>query len=542
MSESSEVPEEPAPDLGITPQDVSGEIRDFVSRQERRRRLVPRAALVGLCAGLLAIAFRLSIEGAEHLRTALYSAARTLGAWGFALPPLACALAAGLSLHLVRRFAPEAAGSGIPHLKAVLHRLRGLRSARLVPVKFASGLLAIGGGLALGREGPTVQMGGGAGHLIGGWLGVTPRERQALIAAGAGAGLAAAFNAPLAGVIFVLEELQGDFAPGVLTSSFVASLTADLVSRLALGQLPVFHLAAAPAPPLGSLPAFLLLGALAGLFGVLFNRSLLAGLRGFERLAGWPLGLPAALVGLSIGIAGWWLPGALGGGVSLLERAFVGEIAMAPLLALLALRFAMTILSYGSGVAGGIFAPLLVLGALLGQAVGLAAGRWGGSLSSAPGSTSAFPVVGMAALFAAIVRAPLTAIVLILEMTANYSLMLPLLAAAFIAYGVADLLGDRPIYQALLERDTLRGQDAPELAGTLLVERTVRPGAPFDGRRVADLQLPAGCLLITVERHGKSVVPDRDTVLQAGDRITAVVAPRAAEGHRLLLEGTAPHG
>lgn len=187
MSDDVPAPEEPAPDLGITPQDVSGEIRDFVSRQERRRRLVPRAALVGLCAGLLAIAFRLSIEGAEHLRTALYSAARPLGAWGFALPPLACALAAGLSLHLVRRFAPEAAGSGIPHLKAVLHRLRGLRSARLVPVKFASGLLAIGGGLALGREGPTVQMGGGAGHLIGGWLGVTPRERQALIAAGAGA-------------------------------------------------------------------------------------------------------------------------------------------------------------------------------------------------------------------------------------------------------------------------------------------------------------------------------------------------------------------
>ncbi len=465
-----------------------------------------------------------------------------MGAWGYALPPLALAGAAGLSLFLVQRFAPEAAGSGIPHLKAVLHRLRGLRSKRVVPVKFASGLLSIGAGLALGREGPTVQMGGASGHLLGGWLGVTARERQVLIAAGAGAGLAAAFNAPLAGVIFVLEELQGDFAPGVLTSSFVASLTADLVSRLALGQLPVFHLASAPLPPLGSLPAFLLLGALAGLLGVVFNRSLLAGLRGFSLLSRWPIGLPAAIVGLLIGIAGWFLPGALGGGTPLLAETFAGHLTLAPLLGLLALRFAMTILSYGTGVAGGIFAPLLVLGALLGQAVGLGTGRLAGGFSPAPGSASAFPVVGMAALFAAIVRAPLTAIVLILEMTAGYSLMLPLLAATFIAYGLADLLGDRPIYQALLERDTLRGQDAPELAGTLLIERTIQTGAPFDGIKVADLNLPPGCLVITVERHGKSVVPDRDTLLEAGDRLTAVVAPRAADGLRLITEGTSPHG
>ncbi len=541
MTDTDAASDDPSSDLGITPQDVSGEIQHFVRRQERRRRLVPRAALVGLCAGLLAIAFRLAIEHAEEFRSALYAVSRRFAPWGYALPPLFCALAAGLSLVLVRRLAPEAAGSGIPHLKAVLHRLRGLRSARLVPVKFASGLLAIGSGLALGREGPTVQMGGASGHLIAGWLGVTPRERQVLIAAGAGAGLAAAFNAPLAGVIFVLEELQGDFAPGVLTSSFVASLTADLVSRLALGQLPVFHLPAAPVPPLASLPAFLALGALAGLVGVLFNRSLLASLRQFEKTASWPFGLPAAIVGLLVGVVGWWLPGALGGGGPLVQETFSGQVAMAPLLALLALRFVMTILSYGSGVAGGIFAPLLVIGAQLGQGVGLAAGKWGSSISSAPGSTGAFPVVGMAALFAAIVRAPLTGIVLILEMTANYSLMLPLLAATFIAYGLADILGDRPIYQALLERDTLRSQDAPELAGTLLVERAVQAGAPFDGRRVADLKLPAGCLLITVEREGQSLVPDRDTILRAGDRITAVVAPHAAKAHHLLIEGTSIH-
>jgi chloride channel protein, CIC family len=144
----------------------------------------------------------------------------------------------------------------------------------------------------------------------------------------------------------------------------------------------------------------------------------------------------------------------------------------------------------------------------------------------------------MAALFTAIVRAPLTGIVLILEMTASYPLMLPLLAACFTAYAVADLLHDRPIYEALLERDLLRGQaPAAEESRATIVEVLVEEGAPFDGRRVADLGLPPGCLLITILRDDRDLVPDRDTVLRAGDRLTAVVAPSAAGGVELLRHG-----
>ncbi len=531
----SAVTSPPASDL--TPGDISREIRDFDRRQERRRRIVPRATLVGALAGLVAAAFRLTLEAADRARDGLFRAAHALpGPWGLLLVIAVCGTCAGAALWLVRRFAPETSGSGIPHLKSVLHRLRGMSWRRVLLVKFASGTLGIGSGLALGREGPTVQMGGAVGQMVSGWLASSARERHILIAAGAGAGLAAAFNAPLAGVIFVLEELRRDFAPGALTGAFVASVTADVVVRLLSGQSPVFHVTNPPVPPLASLPLFLILGAVAGLLGILFNRTLLASLRLFERTSRWPLGLPAALVGVAVAIVGWFAPEALGGGGPLVQDTLGGRMGVQALLVLLLLRFGMTMASYGTGAAGGIFAPLLVLGAQAGLLVGLLGQT---AFPSAAGYGTSFAVVGMAALFTAIVRAPLTGIVLILEMTSSYPLMLPLLAACFTAYALADLLHDRPIYEALLERDLLRGQPAAAGGGgqTTIFEVLIEEGAPFDGRRVADLGLPPGCLLITIQRDEHEEVPSRDTVLQAGDRLTAVVAPSAAGGVERLRHG-----
>ncbi|HLX09860.1 MAG TPA: H(+)/Cl(-) exchange transporter ClcA [Thermoanaerobaculia bacterium] len=524
-----------APPQGVTAGDISREVRDFARRQQRRRRVVPRALLVGILAGLAASAFRITLDAADRLRNGFFRFAHTLPPpWGLLLAIALCGAGAGAALWLVRRFAPETSGSGIPHLKAVLHRLRGMSWRRVLLVKFASGTLGIGSGLALGREGPTVQMGGAIGQMVSQWLHGNARERHTLIAAGAGAGLAAAFNAPLAGVIFVLEELRRDFQPGALTGAFVASVTADVVERLLLGQSPVFRVVNPPVPPLSSLPLFLALGLFAGLLGVAFNRTLLASLRLFQRTASWPLGLPAALVGGALGVVGWFVPAALGGGGRLVEATFAGRVAMGTLAGLLLLRFAMTMLSYGCGTAGGIFAPLLVIGAQAGLLVALL----GQTLfPAAAGFHAAFAVVGMAALFAAIVRAPLTGIVLLLEMTAQYSLMLPLLAACFTAYALADLLRDQPIYEALLERDLLRGQERTQPGQTTLVELLVEAGARFDGRRLADLGLPPGCLLVTVERGGAEEVPSRDTVLRAGDRITAVVAPIAAGGVEQLRRG-----
>lgn len=525
-----------ASDPSLTLSDIGREIRDFDQRQERRRRIVPRAALVGLLAGLVASAFRLTLELLYRERNLFFRAAHGMPRpWGLLLVLAVSGAGAGAALWLVRRFAPETSGSGIPHLKAVLHRLREMRWRRVLLVKFASGTLGIGAGLALGREGPTVQMGGSVGEMVSGWLHSNTRERHILVAAGAGAGLAAAFNAPLAGVIFVLEELRRDFAPGALTGAFMASVTADVVVRLITGQSPIFHVASPPVPPLSCLPLFLILGLVTGLLGVAFNRTLLGSLRLFERTSGWPLGLPAALVGVAVGVVGWFTPEALGGGGPLVQDTLNGRIGLYALSGFLLLRFAMTMASYGTGTAGGIFAPLLVLGAQTGLLVDLL-GRH--AFPAAAGFETSFAVVGMAALFTAIVRAPLTGIVLILEMTSSYPLMLPLLAACFIAYALADMLHDRPIYEALLERDLLRGQPSRGRRGrNTVVEVLIEGGAPFDGRRVADLGLPPGCLLISILRDDHEEVPSREIVLRAGDRLTAVVSATATDGVEILRNG-----
>lgn len=415
----------------------------------KRRHILPKALAVGVVAGGVASAFRLTLSWSEAGRMAWLA---RLPDWaGVGVAMLLGATGGGAGLWLVRRWAPEAAGSGIPHLKAVLLGEKTLRWQRLLPVKFIAGVLGIGGGLALGREGPTVQMGGATGMMVAGWFRVKAGEgeRKALISAGAGAGLAAAFNAPLAGVIFVLEELQGNFTPVVFVAAFLASVSADVVGRLIAGDTPVFHLPVMAAPGLATLAPALVLGLVAGLGGVLFNKCLLGSLEAFERLRRGPAWIGGALAGCVAGLAGWFYPGVAGGGGMLADHALAGQIALLALPALLLVRFALTMLSYGCGAAGGIFAPLLVLGALGGLLLGR--GAHGLVPAWAP-HPEIFVVLGMGALFTAIVRAPLTGIVLMVEMTGQYGFMLPLLVSCLAAYGVAELCGCMPIYEALQQR------------------------------------------------------------------------------------------
>ena len=414
----------------------------------KRRHILPKALVVGVVAGLVASAFRLTLDHVEHLRQTTVTG---LPKWqGLALAVGAGTLLGGLSLWLVRRFAPETAGSGIPHLKSVLLGETTMRWKRLIPVKFLAGVLGIGGGMALGREGPTVQMGGACGLIVARWFRIKSGfgEKKALISAGAGAGLAAAFNAPLAGVIFVLEELQGNFTPVIFVAAFLASVSADVVGRLLAGDAPVFHLQGLPVMSLQELPFALLLGVLAGLIGIVFNRSLLGSLNLSEKLSG-PGWLPGAIAGGLAGYAGWLMPGLAGGGGHLVDQAIAGGIAMGLLPILLLARFGLTMTSYGSGAAGGIFAPMLVIGALGGLWFGQATETF---LPTALAHPEAFAVLGMGALFTAVVRAPLTGIILMIEMTGRYEFMLPLLASCLTAYGITEWLGEPPIYEALRHR------------------------------------------------------------------------------------------
>jgi len=521
-------------DATVSQKEILSEIQEDLNIREQRRRMFPRAALVGLCAGLVASFFRIALAGADAFRNGLIEWSHQYPFWGWVFPMFFGMVGASLSVMLVRRFAPEASGSGIPHLEAVLHRLRVLNWKRVLPVKFIAGTLALGGGLALGREGPTVQMGGAIGDAISKWLKVPPRERRTLIAAGAGAGLAAAFNAPLSGVIFVLEEIQRDFHPFVFGAAFLAAAIADIVSRVLSGAFPVFSIPDYPTPPTVSLPIFALLGIFAGFLGVVFNQSLLGTMNLFARVKGrWSLVVVAG-VGALVGLAGWFSPMIVGGGHSLAETTLAGNLVLWVIPIFFVIRFLMTISSYATGAAGGIFAPLLALGALLGLALGQIANLIAPGVVPQP---AVFAVVGMAAYFTAIVRAPLTGIVLIVEMTGNYRQMLPLLVACFCAYAVAELLKDLPIYEALLERDLLRDGTHIKLKEPMVMDFLIEQGAPFVGREVRLLGLPPGCVLVRCTEGGHVFVPTATTTLEAHMKITVVIAPEAARGLTNLRNG-----
>lgn len=525
------------PTVGPTPDgtaEAAAELEEYLDASQQRRRLFPRAALVGLAAGLVAIVFRALLAAGDQLRNGLIAWSHGVPAIGWLAPMLLGATGATIAVLLVRGVAPEASGSGIPHIEAVLHRLRELRWQRVLPVKLVGGTIAIGAGLALGREGPTVQMGASVAAGIATWLRSPPRERLTLIAAGAGAGLAAAFNAPLAGLVFVLEEMQRDFRPAVFGAAFIAAALADILARLIAGQLPVFTIPSYPVPPLTALPAFVVLGVVTGLFGMLFNRGLLGGLVIFGRLQGRAVVVGAALVGAAAGLIGWFAPDLIGGGHGLTERALLGEVVLATVPLLFLLRFGLTLLSYGTGAPGGIFAPLLALGALIGLAIGDIAHTFAPAAVPQP---AVFAVVGMAAYFTAIVRAPLTGIVLIVEMTGNYNQMLPLLVACFCAYIVAEGLRSLPIYEALLQRDLRRSNTAHVLHEPMVVDLTIESGAPFAGQAIRDLGLPPGCIIVRIQDGGRTWIPTAATRLDAHMRITALIAPEAAAGLRALRDG-----
>jgi CIC family chloride channel protein len=401
---------------------------------------------VGTAAGLVGAAFRLSLERADLWRNAALCWTHGLGRAGLILAVTAVAAATALAAWLVRRFSPHASGSGIPHVEAVLNRKLPPAPFRLVPVKFAGGLLAIGSGLALGREGPSVQMGATLAHLIGLGCRRTLPDCLALLAAGAGAGLATAFNAPIAGAVFVLEELVRRFDAQVAVATFGASAGAIAVGRVFLGDSPDFQVGPLPYPGFGTVPIHLALGILAGLLGVAYNRVLLATLAGAERLRGWPVEVRAALLGATVGLVAWIAPDLVGGGDPLTQRTLAGDETLTWVALVFLCRFGLGPLCYAARTPGGLFAPMLVLGAQAGFLFGTLCNHWLGDFSPAPRALS---IVGMAAFFTAVVRAPLTGIVLVIELTGSFTVLLPMLSACFAAMLVPTVLGEAPIYDSL---------------------------------------------------------------------------------------------
>lgn len=421
--------------------------------------LYPLAVAVGAFTGVLAAAFHFSLEKAFALHAAVGSMLPGLGPRAALVSAfLGAAMAAG-AVGVVHRFAPEAAGSGIQEIEGAMQCLRAVRWARVAIVKFVGGVLAMGAGLLLGREGPTVHMGGCVGRMIGEKTGADAHGMNTLLAAGAGAGLSAAFSAPVAGVIFVTEEMRRRFDYNFVSLHAViaACIIAKVVNDQVFGMQPALPIQLAldlPAlPPVEELlffvPLYLLLGAMLGICGAAFNTALLGMLRLVDRWRRPTKLILVAAFGAGVGTLLAVAPEFVGGGEALIEGIFPHSPAIPMLLLLLAVRAVLTFASYATGTPGGIFAPMLALGTLIGM--GFAAGVQ----ALFPHSTihpGAFGIAAMGGLFAATVRAPLTGIVLVAELTGSFGLLSAMVLTCLTASITAQSLGSKPLYDLLLAR------------------------------------------------------------------------------------------
>ena len=425
--------------------------QSLTANQSLDFRVLSWAALVGLLTGGLGTYLHLGVEVilAQRERLARFLAPYPWLYW--TVPCLVTMAMLGFSFALMRRFAPETSGSGIPQIEGRLMGWFPFAWQRILPVKFFGGILSLGSGMVVGFEGPTIQIGGSVGHMISQWCRADAEQTRILIAAGAGAGLTSAFNAPLAGILFITEEISPHFDcwPLAYRAVIIASTLATIVERSIRGQNAVIALTKYDRVPLDSLWMFVLLGIFFGLVGYLFNRYLLAALNWFSHLPSLVYRTTGLWVGALIGLLSLLPIPLTGSGETVVIWAFNSQAPGHILLIVFILRFFLTLFCYGSGAIGGIFAPMLAIATIGSLGIARELHLWFPVQIPHPG---AMALAGMGALVAATVQAPLTAILLTIEMTDNFFVILPLLVTCLVSTMVAQGLGCRPIYTLLQAR------------------------------------------------------------------------------------------
>lgn len=490
-------------------------------RQREGQIVIVLSIVIGAVTGLVVVAFIL-LTG--RLAARMYPPGSE--AWRRILIPTLGALGSG---YLLYRYFPNARGSGIPQTKFALFINDGYIRMRTVVGKFVCCSISLASGIALGREGPSVQIGAGIASVLGRRFGLSAANVKALLPVGCSAALAAAFNTPIAAVLFSLEEILGDLQAPVLGSVVIASATSWMVLHLILGDEPLFHV---PAYQLANPLEFFIyaaLGVLGGLGSVCFVKLLLYLRAGFRLLPGGTLWVQPAIGGLVVGLLGWFKPEVLGVGYDYVERVLGGDLALRTLAILAVLKIVATAASYASGNAGGIFGPSLFIGAMIGGSVGSLAHRFAPGITAGPG---AYALVGMGAAFAGIVRTPITSVIMIFEMTRDYNIIVPLMISNLISFYISYRLQKEPIYEALAHQDGvhLPGGENREHLSRLHVARVMRAVAePFPPQMTAEAaseRLRGGSHNAwPVARDGKLL-----GLLKAQDLAAGQIAPESAIG------------
>jgi H+/Cl- antiporter ClcA len=495
--------------------------------------IVLKSAVIGILAGTIVSLFRFCLAHAEEAALFAYAFIRTN------LMYIPAALAALLVLgYIVGTLVSKnsmISGSGIPQIKGAIMGYFHNRWLSTWLSKFAGGALSILAGLSLGREGPSIQIGGcvaeGVSRL---WKG-TKTEKKIFMASGASAGLAVAFNAPLAGVMFALEEVYRYFSPRILLSAMTAALIGDFISKQIFGTGPIFQFAITSILPLESYWMLLVFGALLGLGGAFFNKALLFSTRMFNRLPVKPRMLIPFMLAC---ICGLFFPLALGGGHHMIEQlsldSGIGFLVLAAVV-----KFGFTMISFGSGAPGGIFFPLLVIGGTLGAAFAYVAINFAGLSATLFYNIVALSMCGY---FAAVVRAPITGILLLVEMTGSFSHLLSLSLISIIAYITANLIGVEPVYDALLEQKLRAYDDTDSPDGSekkperLIIEIVVPFGCDLAHKTLRELEAPEDVLFVAIRRKGQDIIPRGDTLIEEEDLLLIQTNTRSEKKVRQWLD------
>lgn len=485
------------------------------NRRNEERILLVLTLVIGAIVGLVVVAFILLTE---NLGSRLYPAGSA--AWRRVFIPLAGSLITGFFLA---RYFPNARGSGIPQTKTALFLRDGIIKFRTVLGKFGMSSICLASGIALGREGPSVQVGAGIASVLGRRLGLSPSSVKALVPVGASAALAAAFNTPIAAVLFSLEEVMGDMNAPVLGSIVLGSATSWMVLHLVLGDEPLFHVPAYQLVSPIELLWYAVLGLVGGLVSVAFVKALLWQRKYFLRMPKSTLWFQPAAGGLVVGLLGWFFPLVLGVGYNYVGQALNGQLVAGTMALLVLLKLVATSTAYASGNAGGIFGPSLFIGAMTGGAVGSVAHML---MPHQTATVGAYALVGMGTAFAGIVRVPLTSVIMIFETTRDYAIIVPLMISNLVAYFISSQLQEEAIYEALLHQDGIhlpmgaRAREALLMVGNAYrpaqeilnaSERILEAAARFSGKQGVWPVVENGMLrgMVTSKRIGEALKDNR---------------------------------
>ncbi len=478
--------------------------------------LTAKGILCGALAGSLAVLYRLAYEYGTEASYGVYEHLKAnpmlIPLW---LVVIGCA---GLFIAWLVRLEPMASGSGIPQVEgAVLYGIK-MKWYTILPVRFAGGITASFFGLSLGREGPSIQIGAVGAQALAKQVSRSEFEENYLITGGAAAGLSAAFNAPISGMLFALEEVHRSFSPLILIAATTSALTADVISKFVFGLQPILRFSAITQLPVTLYLWLIPIGIVSGLSGVLINKSLLGFQALYQKLPWYVRPTLALLITLPFGL---FLPNVLGGGQALIKISESGSCGILMLLICYLSKVVLTSTNFGSGIPGGVFMPILSIGALAGSCLGVLATKMGLS----PEYIAFFAVCSMAGALAGSVKAPLTGIMLAAEMTGSFGYLLPVAIASFLALLVSDVLKTDPLYESLLERFFSRtDHKTTESEQGALLEVPVEFGSPVADQLISEVKWPQGILVVGIKRGAKEIVPKGSTKILPGDYLVILTA------------------